>query len=305
MSSYSDILDELDTFKSSEQYAGFNPLSLKKTRNNNVIIGYWFLVVLLVSCLTVLMYVLIVNKEAGVVSEEVNLSQIPFVKPDENNVIIDYTLLEKQILLAKLEVELLLSNQESIEKEKGSNGSIKPLINLESDNKLIKNDQVNISITKGVNNKNLEEDNVNLEFESSFLVNAGATTITNKKSISNRSNIYNMNQLLKLVKSKQFNKALEYSVFLNDTQKLIIQAKVYEQTDVDKSIVLYQQLITNPNSPIEYVLKLAILNEKMTRQNQALYYYQLFKRHNTGSNQDVILFVNNKISILKSNRGKL
>ena len=315
MSSYSEILDKLSKVKVNEQYVGFNPLSTKKVKGDNVYLVCWLIVLIVISCLVAVMFTWVFNsKETAAVGLNVNSSSIVIDNQKSKNTAV---MLEQKIIQEKNKVELLLNKQISINtlsKIDFPNKNSKNEVAKNNLNGMMEIDRIvkikNKAVSINVKNKPvtiIDSKKINFFIKSNDSVNVGTKqSIKNtENSITNHAPVYHVDQLLGMVKNSQFEKALEFSKYLNNTQKMIIQAKVYEQTDVKKSIDLYQKLILSPDSPIDYVLKLAILNEKNGNFNQSLYYYQLFNRHNTGTNQDVVLFVNKKISKLNSNRGEI
>ena len=112
MNSYSEILDNLSSIKTNEQYVGFNPLSTKRLKVDNAHLVVWLISIITISCLVMIIYTWVESKKDSVLfPEELPLDQSNYT---ENVIKTEATLFEEKVLEMKSEVDLLIAKSESI-----------------------------------------------------------------------------------------------------------------------------------------------------------------------------------------------
>ena len=104
--------------------------------------------------------------------------------------------------------------------------------------------------------------------------------------------------------NQQYDLALLSTKQLPFLDQLLLKAKIYEKIDIKKAVILYDLLIQQDNSPIEYLLKLAILQDKVKNKEQALYNYKLYQQHNNTENSEITNFIIQRIKSLTPNQAR-
>lgn len=97
----------------------------------------------------------------------------------------------------------------------------------------------------------------------------------------------------------QFNNALNSINHLTDQSALLLKAKSLEKLgETNQAIDLYKSLLSKPNANINWLINLALLEEKSNQKELALEHYQLFLENKSSPSQATATFVREKIKLL-------